>query len=146
MTTKGIIFATASAAMTGLGAVTGRRAFTMGELDPIIAGTMRVGIAAVVLGFVPLLRGQLRGVLRNLGDRWILTRFVPGVLAGPVLGILCYVAAMKQITPGLLSTLSQTSPLFMMPMIWYRYKARIGWQAALATLAAIAGVGIICWR
>lgn len=148
VTTKGIVFATASAAMTGLGAVTGRRAFTIGQvdLDPIIAGTIRVAIAAMVLGFVPLLRGQLRGVLKHLGDPWILQRFVPGVLAGPVLGILCYVTAMKQINPGLLSTLSQTSPLFMMPMIWYRYKAPIGWQAALATLAAIAGVGIICWR
>lgn len=146
VTNKGVLFAIGSAILTGLGAVTLRQAFLIGHLDSIIAGTVRVGIGAMLLAFMPLIRGQLPGLLRHLRDPWILQRFVPGVLAGPVLGILCYVAAVKRVNPGLVSTLAQTSPLFMMPMIWYRYKAGIGWRAALATLAAIGGVALICWR
>jgi drug/metabolite transporter (DMT)-like permease len=146
VTSRGVLLAAGSAFLTSLGAVTGRQAFIIGQLDPIVAGTMRVGIAAIVLGLVPLIKGQLPGLFRQLRDPWILQRFAPGVMAGPVLGILCYVGAMKRINPGLLTTLAQTSPLFMMPMIWYRYKAGIGWRAVVATLAAIAGVGVICWR
>ncbi len=146
VTNKGLACAIGSAVLTGLGAVTLRQAFRLGPLDSIITGTVRVGIGAVLLSFMPLVRGQLPALLRYLRDPWILQRFVPGVLAGPVLGILCYVAAVKRVNPGLVSTLAQTSPLFMMPMIWYRYNAGIGWRTALATLAAIGGVALICWR
>ncbi len=146
VTGRGVLFAIGAAALTSLGAVTGRQAFLIGHFDPIVAATIRVSVSAVLLGCMPLLRGSIPGLLGNLRDPWILRRFVPGVLSGPVLGILCYVAAMNLINPGLLSTLSQTSPLFVMPMIWYRYKTGIGWRAAAATLAAIVGVGVICWR
>jgi drug/metabolite transporter (DMT)-like permease len=141
----GVLNALGAAALIGVSAVAARHAFLIAPLDPILASFLRVAMAAGMLWLIPLSRGTTLKLLSHLKDQWILQRLIPGILAGPAIGIICYVTALKLIEAGVVSTLSQTSPLFMMPMIWYRYRARIGLRAALATIAALVGIAMIIW-
>lgn len=146
VTARGVIHAAMAAIFIGLGAVTGRKAFALAPLDPMLATLLRVGIAAGAL-IVYAEVGRKEYIRAEwLRDGWLLQRLIPGTLAGTVFGMLCYMAALKRIEAGLVSTLAQTSPLWMLPMIWYRYKARIGGRVLLATLTGIAGVAMICWK
>jgi len=142
----GIACAVGGAILVGIGAVTARLAFQVAPLDPVLATTLRVAIAACLLGLIPLFSGQTRRTLAHLRDPFVLTRVIPGTLAGPFLGMICYVVALKHLEAGLVSTLVALSPLFILPMIAYRYRVRIGWDLLLATFLAAGGVAMICWR
>ena len=143
---SGVLYALGAAALIGVSAVAGRQAFLIGELDPVLASFLRVGVAAAILWTVPLARGTAGRVLGYARDPWILQRLLPGLVAGPCVGILCYVGALKLVEAGVVSTLSQTSPLFMLPMLSWRYKARFGVQVLVSTIIALVGVALITWK
>jgi len=143
----GIMMAAIGAMLVGVGAVTTRQAFRSGPpLDAVVAATVRVGTSAVFLGIVPLVRGHGVRLVSHLRDGFVLSRVIAGTLAGPVAGMLCYVLALKHLEAGLVSTLVALSPLFILPMIVWRYGVRIRLGIIVATLAACAGVAMICLR
>jgi len=143
----GVLLGIGGAVGAGVGAVLARQAFCTGPpLDPVIATVVRVDASAIMLGAFAAVRGQLVPMLAKLRDRHILTRMLAGTLAGPFLGMLCYVAALAHIEAGLVSTLAAMSPVFILPLVAVRYKARIGWDVVVATVLAAAGVGLICLR
>jgi drug/metabolite transporter (DMT)-like permease len=115
-------------------------------LDAIVATTLRVGLSTLMIWAFAFAVGQGISPLRHLAGRWVLSRLLPGILAGPVLGMICYVTALKSLEAGVVSTLSAMSPLFILPMVYLRYRSHIGWHIAGATAAAICGVALICLR
>ncbi|MEX0775155.1 MAG: DMT family transporter [Phycisphaeraceae bacterium] len=143
LTLIGIVLAVAGAACVGFGAVAGRQAFRMGELDPFIATVLRVSTSGLALWFVPLCRGQTAWVFAPLRDRRVARRMALGVVSGPILGMVCYVAALRLIEAGLVSTMSATSPLFILPMIMWRYHVRLPLAVVIAALLAAAGIAMI---
>jgi drug/metabolite transporter (DMT)-like permease len=54
-----------------------------------------------------------------------------------------YVSALKFAQAGVVSTLSSISPLILLPIVYLRYKSRIGWDVVAACVLAIAGVALI---
>jgi len=146
VTARGVLYAAGGALAIGLGAVAARQAFLVGPLDALTGTTIRMTSSAVMLLTVALLRGELRATCRHVRDRWVLNRLIPGLLAGPVIGMVCYVAALKYMESGLASTVSSMSPLFILPLVSFRYRSRIGWRAVIAAAAALAGVALICLR
>ena len=143
----GILLAVGSAIGLGLGAVAARNAFLSGPpLDPILATTLRVVTCALTLWLVPLFRGRMRKTFGALRDPHILSRVALGTLVGPFIGMICYVAALKFTAAGIVSTLSATSPLFILPMIVLRYKAKLTMGTILAAALAVAGIALISWR
>ena len=147
ITLKGVVYAIAGSLCIGLGAVSARHAFaTSATLDPMVATTVRVGLSTLMIWAFAFTIGQGISPLRHCTDRWVLSRMVPGVLAGPVLGMICYITALKSLEAGVVSTLSAISPLFILPMVWFRYRSHIGWHIVGATAAAIGGVALICLR
>jgi drug/metabolite transporter (DMT)-like permease len=143
VTAAGIAFAVAGAVCVGLGAVTMRQAFRVGELDMVFATVLRVASSTCLLWLIPLFRGRVMSTIRPLADGFILPRVLLGTLAGPLLGMLCYVGAIKYIEAGIASTLTSMSPLFILPLIAMRYQAKLTWRIAIATALASAGVGLI---
>ncbi len=139
----GIGFAAAGALCVGFGAVAVRKAFLAGSMDVVAATAVRVTTAAVMLGLIPLCSGRIRHTLAGLRDAPTVRRLGLGVLAGPFLGMLCYIFAFKQLEAGLVSTMTATSPLFILPMLAIRYRLHIGWKVAGATALAIAGIACI---
>jgi len=141
---RGLALAVGGAAFTGLAAVAVRMARLIDpSMNSLVASTIRVSFSGLFLGIVLVVRGDVSASLKALNDRHLLRRFVPGVLIGPGLGVFCYVAALGYAPTGIVSTLAATSPLFILPMVWYRYKSRIGWRVFWATVAGIVGIALM---
>jgi drug/metabolite transporter (DMT)-like permease len=132
-----------SAACIGLGSVTGRQAFKIAPLDPITATVVRVGFAATLLWLLTLARGKARQTLAFLKDSAVRSRLAWGTLLGPILGMLCFVSALKFSPAGLVSTLISTSPLVILPVAAAKYGIRIRPAVVLALIAAVIGVAMI---
>jgi drug/metabolite transporter (DMT)-like permease len=148
----GLFCAIGGAVLMGVGAVTARQAFRLGEIDPllridpILATTIRVGGAAVFLWLIAAARREVVRLWRHMADPLARDRILLGTLLGPTLGMICYVSALKYTKTGVVSTLSSISPLVLLPIVYLRYKAKIGWDVVVACVLAIAGVAIIQWR
>jgi drug/metabolite transporter (DMT)-like permease len=80
-----------------------------------------------------------------MADPFVRDRILLGTLLGPTLGMICYVSALKYTKTGVVSTLSSISPLVLLPIVYLRYKTKIGWDVVIACVLAIAGVAIIQW-
>ncbi len=149
VTASGLICGLLAAICIGVGSVTGRLAFNIDParpLDPIIGTIIRVSSAGCLLWIAPLLTGSCKKILAHLRNRAILRRVALGTTCGPLLGMLCYVGALKLASAGLVSTLMSTSTLLVIPMVAIRYRVRIGWGVAIAAAVAVVGVGLISWN
>ena len=144
---RGVLFGVLAALFGGAGAVLARQAFTsQPDLNPLAATALRVGSAGVVLWLVPLFTGSVGRVVHSLADPHVRSRILIGSAGGPILGMLCYVAALKYAKAGTVSTLSSMSPIVIIPLVAWRYKTRVRKRALAAAVAAIAGVALISWK
>jgi drug/metabolite transporter (DMT)-like permease len=66
-----------------------------------------------------------------------------GALLGPVLGVLSSLFAVQHAEIGVASTLMALPPVIILPISYFVFKEKIGWQALVGTLFAIAGVAIL---
>jgi drug/metabolite transporter (DMT)-like permease len=143
----GVLFGVLAALFGGAGAVLARQAFTsQPDLNPLAATALRVGSAAAVLWLIPIFTGTVGRVVHSLADPHVRSRILIGSAGGPILGMLCYVAALKYAKAGTVSTLSSMSPIVIIPLVAWRYKTRVRKRALAAAVAAIAGVALISWK
>lgn len=145
----GLLCGLGSAVFIALGSVLMRVAYkTRGgeRLDPLLATTIRVAASAAILWLFPLARGRGGQVLATLRDRDVRHRLALGTLMGAFLGMICFISAFKYAPAGLVSTITATSPLVILPLVAWRYHVRIGWGLVIAGVVAVAGVGLIAWK
>jgi drug/metabolite transporter (DMT)-like permease len=60
-----------------------------------------------------------------------------------VLGVLSSLFAVQHAEIGVASTLMALPPVIILPISYFVFKEKIGWQAILGTVLAIAGVAIL---
>jgi drug/metabolite transporter (DMT)-like permease len=143
----GVLNGLLSALFAGAGAVLGRQAFTsQPDLNALAATTVRVGSGAAVLWVIGLCAGRASGIVRHLADPSIRKRIILGTLAGPIVGMICYVGALKYAKAGTVSTLSAMSPIMIIPLVAWRYKTRVRKRAIFAAVVAVVGVTLISWK
>lgn len=66
-----------------------------------------------------------------------------GALVGPVLGVSSSLLAVQHAEIGVASTLMALPPVIILPISYFAFKEKIGWQAVLGTVLAIAGVAVL---
>lgn len=71
--------------------------------------------------------------------RWIFF----GAIIGPVIGISASLLSLQYAKIGIASTLMALPPVFMLPISYFAFKERIGWQAVIGTFVAIVGIALI---
>lgn len=146
VTPFGLFCGFTSAVCVALGTVLGRQAYKVAAtqpLDGLVATTIRVGSATVVLWLFAIVRGQSRSVLAHLKDAQVRSRLIPGAAMGAFAGMTCYITALKFAPAGLVSTLVATSPLVIVPLVAIRYKTRLRLDIVVAAAAAVVGVALI---
>lgn len=149
MTPAGVACGVGSAVCVAFGSVLMREAYKAapgGRLDSILATTIRVNVAAVLLWCWPVVRGRTKEMVRLVGDGAVRKRLVMGTFFGALVGMLFYVSALKYSPAGLVSTIVATSPLVVIPLVAVRYHVRVGWGIVLAGVVAVVGVGMISWK
>jgi drug/metabolite transporter (DMT)-like permease len=66
-----------------------------------------------------------------------------GALVGPLLGVSASLLAVQHAEVGVASTLMALPPVIILPISYFGFKEKIGWQAILGTILAIAGVAVL---
>ncbi len=133
--------------LAGLGQATGlvfSRQGMQGAFSPISGNVIRMLTAVLGLWLVTLLQGQVGSTLRTLQANPAAVRLVAvAALIGPVIGVSLSLLAVQNVPVGVASVLTSLSPIFMLPLSYFFFKERLGWQAIAATFLAMLGVVIL---
>jgi drug/metabolite transporter (DMT)-like permease len=64
-------------------------------------------------------------------------------LMSPVFGLLASLFAVQHAEMGVASTLMALPPVIILPISYFAFREKIGWQAILGTVVALAGVAVL---
>ena len=139
----GILFGLGAAFGQAAGLVTAK--FGLVGNFPALSGTLiRMVAAALVIWMLTLLQGQAKHTFATLSSQpRSLAYITAGAFFGPTLGVTLSLVAIQLIPVGIASTLTSLPPVLLIPVSYFVFGERIGWQAVLGTLVAIAGVAVL---
>ncbi len=139
---QGLLAAFLGAATQGAGMVLARSGLDYG-ISPVSGNTVRVAAGLAGLILFAALRGQFRQDFRRMADRRALLWIASGALIGPVLGMGLSLYAMTAAPVGIVTTLMQVSPIFLLPADRWIFHKKIPPAAAGGTLLAVAGTALL---
>lgn len=104
-----------------------------------------VRLAAGVLGLalVLLVTRNLKDLVKPFETRASTVKIVVATLAGTYLGIWLLNAGLKYTYVGIASTLSSTSPIWILPLAYFVLGEKLSMRAILGACIAVAGVAIL---
>lgn len=112
---------------------------------PALSGTLvRMLAAVLVMWLITILRRQVGTTIARIRKNPQALRFIiAGAFTGPFLGVTFSLVAVQNTEVGVASTLMALPPVFLLPVGYFVFNERFGWQAILGTLIAILGVGVL---
>jgi drug/metabolite transporter (DMT)-like permease len=116
------------------------------DLSPLHATTVRITAAALAILVVARTRNGLTTGFKSMRLPRVLPRLLAGTLSGPILGMTCYIAAMKYQPAGVVVTITFMTPLLVMPLGAWHYGTRIGTRMVAGAGVALAGIALLGWN
>ncbi len=142
-TRRGVFFGVLAGLGQALGLVLSKQGM-LGEFSPFQANVIRMLAASLFIWGWTFIGGQAGLTMRTLRERpQVLRLLALGALVGPVLGVSSSLLAVQHTEIGVASTLMALPPVIILPISYFVLKEKIGWQAILGTLLAIAGVAVL---
>jgi drug/metabolite transporter (DMT)-like permease len=139
----GILFGLGAATGQALGLITAKKG-VYGDFPALTGTLMRMLVAMFVLWGLTILRRQVGVTLSTLAaNRKALWLIMGGAVTGPFLGVTCSLYAVQNAPVGVASTLMALPPVILLPVGYYLFHERFGWQSIAGTLVAIAGVAML---
>lgn len=142
-TRRGVIFG----ALAGLGQAIGlvfSKQGMFGNFSPFQANAIRMLAAMSFIWAWTAFGRQTSATFTALRERPNAIRLLAlGAFVGPVLGVSSSLLAVQHTEIGVASTLMALAPVIVLPISYFVLKEKIGWQAILGTVLAIAGVAIL---
>ena len=140
---QGVLFGILAAVGQAGGLVLSKQGMT-GNFPPF-AGTLIRMIAAIlslwVMAILQKQAGKTIAAVRAYPAAFGWVAF--GSTFGPVIGVSASLLAVQNAEIGVASTLMALPPVFMLPISYFVFKERFGWQSVAGTLLAIAGVALL---
>jgi drug/metabolite transporter (DMT)-like permease len=127
-----------TALMQALGSLTARPAMLAGT-EPFAAIAIRSGLAVLFFAALLALPRLRPAVLAGRDAR----KIGLSALTGMVVGMSLLMAALARGDVGIVSTLSSTTPILILPMVWVATGRRPGWPAWAGAALAVAGTALI---
>src|SRR5215216_280635 len=142
-TRRGVIFGILAGLGQAVGLVLSKQGMS-GGFSPFQANEIRM-LAAVGFSWgLATIAGQAGSTFQDLrGKPRILGLLALGAFVGPVLGVVSSLIAIQYIEIGIASTLNSLTPVVILPISYFVLKEKVGWQAIVGTVLAIAGVAIL---
>src|SRR5690606_22326984 len=112
-------------------------------VTPLLATIVRMGAATLGMQLIVCLQRRplaMRAVVQN--KKALLAAMI-GVVCGPVLGVwMSMVGVANAQSTGVASALMATTPIFMLPVAIWFYRARVGLLGISGTVLAVVGVAV----
>jgi drug/metabolite transporter (DMT)-like permease len=142
-TRRGVIFGILAGLGQAVGLVLSKQGMS-GSFSPFQANAIRMLAAVLFIWIWAAFRGEVGSTFEELrGKPRILGLLALGAFVGPVLGVSSSLLAIQHIEIGIASTLIALTPVIILPISYFVFKEKVGWQAIVGTLLAIAGVAIL---
>lgn len=139
----GVLCGLAAACGQALGLVTARLGLT-GDFSALSGTLIRMLAAMLALWAVTLVTGQAGPTVRLFARYPRAVRMaLGGSFFGPFAGVTLSLYAVQHTAVGVASTLTSLAPIILLPMDYFLFKERFGWQAVAGTLLAMAGVVLL---
>ncbi len=140
---RGVVFGILAAIGQATGLVLSKQGLA-GGFSPVSGNMIRMLAAVATLWLITALQGQAGSTLRTLRQNPAALRLLLlGSLVGPVVGVSASLLAVQHAEIGVASTLMALPPVFLLPVGYFVFKERFGWQAVAGTLLAISGVALL---
>jgi drug/metabolite transporter (DMT)-like permease len=115
-----------------------------GDFSPFQANAIRTLAAAIFIWGLAVFEGKATATFTALRENpKVISLLALGALVGPVLGVTASLLAVQYIEIGVASTLMALPPVIILPISYFVFREKVGWQAVLGTVLAIAGVAIL---
>ena len=137
----GVSLGIGAALCQAIGLITMKPILTMGA-DPIASAAIRTAISFVFLAFTFFLNYKIFNTKTNLSFKIVGQSILSGFL-GMALGMSLLLIALKYADAGIVATLSSTSPIMILFLIWLLTKKIPTIGAWIGTVLAIIGSGLI---
>ena len=142
-TRRGVLFGVLAGLGQAVGLVLSKQGM-FGDFSPFQANAIRMLAAVIFIWGWALFDGKVSATFTALhGKLHVLLLIALGAVMGPLLGVSASLLAVQHAEIGVASTLMALPPVIILPISYFFFKEKIGWQAILGTLVAIAGVGIL---
>ena len=137
----GVSIGIGAALCQAIGLIMMKPILTMGA-DPIASAALRTAISFVFLAFTFFLNYKIFNTKTNLSFKIVGQSILSGFL-GMALGMSLLLIALKYADAGIVATLSSTSPIMILFLIWLLTKKIPTIGAWIGTVLAIIGSGLI---
>jgi drug/metabolite transporter (DMT)-like permease len=142
-TRRGVLFGVLAGLGQAVGLVLSKQGMS-GDFSPFQANVIRMLAAAVFIWLWTAFEGKTRSTWAAVREKPQVLYFLAlGALVGPVLGVSASLLAVQHTEVGVASTLMALPPVIVLPVSYFIFKEKIGWQAAAGTVLAIAGVAVL---
>jgi drug/metabolite transporter (DMT)-like permease len=142
-TRRGIFFGVLAGLGQAVGLVLSKQAM-FGEFSPFQANAIRMLAAVLFTWLWTALEGKIGATITALRTQPKVIHLIAlGALAGPLLGVSASLLAVQHAEIGVASTLMALPPVIVLPISYFIFKEKVGWQAVAGTVLAILGVAIL---
>ena len=142
-TRRGVIFGVLAGLGQAVGLVLSKQGMT-GDFSPFQANAIRMLAAAIFIWIWAVVQKQAGGTITAVHKQPQVLGFLAlGALIGPVLGVSASLLAVQHAEVGVASTLMALPPVIVLPISYFVFKEKVGWQAIAGTLLAIVGVTVL---
>ncbi|MBN2115406.1 MAG: DMT family transporter [Anaerolineales bacterium] len=142
-TRRGVLFGVLAGLGQAIGFVFSKQGM-FGDFSPFQANAIRMLAAAIFIWAWTAIDSKTGATITALREKpRAIGLLALGALLGPLLGVSASLLAVQHTEIGVASTLMALPPVIVLPISYFAYKEKIGWQAFLGTVLAIAGVAIL---
>jgi drug/metabolite transporter (DMT)-like permease len=142
-TQRGVIFGVLAGLGQAVGLVLSKQGM-FGNFSPLQANAIRMLAAVIFTWLLTVFEGSIRTTITTLhGQPQAIRLIAMGAFIGPVLGVSASLLAVQHAEIGVASTLMALPPVIVLPISYFVFKEKIGWQAIVGTILAITGVAIL---
>ena len=142
-TKRGVFFGVLAGLGQAVGLVLSKQGM-FGEFSPFQANVIRMLAATVFIWIWTAVQGEASVTFKSMREKPQALRLIAlGALVGPLLGVSASLFAVQHTEVGVASTLMALPPVIVLPISYFVYKEKFGWQAVAGTALAIAGVAVL---
>jgi len=142
-TRRGVFFGVLAGLGQAVGLVLSKQGMS-GSFSPFQANAIRMLAATIFIWLWAFMEGQTSATIETVRKQpKVLGLLALGALVGPVLGVSASLLAVQHAEVGVASTLMALSPVIVLPISYFVFKEKIGWQGVAGTVLAIIGVAVL---